>query len=359
MIRTMVEFISTHGAKPYIVAAMGSHGKGTAEGQKALLAGLGVSEESIGAPIISSMEVVELDRLPNGLPVYFDRAALELDGILAFNRVKVHTAFKSDIESGLMKMLAVGLGNKEGASMVHSLGVTGLKDYTVDFAHRILKKAPIIAGVGVLENAYDETCLISAGPPNDIPKIDQSLLSKYKLLMPSLPMPALDILFVHEMGKDISGTGMDTNVVGGVVGFEPGECNSPDIKRIIVQDFSEGAEGNAMGIGLADLITRKLYEKIDFKATYTNAVTSTILERVKIPVVAETEKEAFEIARNTIWNLPGVEPLVAIIRNTLKLDELFVSNPVWKEIKALETIEAIGDWQSLSFDEYGNLTLRI
>ena len=218
---------------------------------------------------------------------------------------------------------------------------------------------PIIAGVGVLENAYDEPCLISVGPPGDIPKIDQSLLSKYKLLMPSLPMPALDILFVHEMGKDISGTGMDTNVVGGVVGVEPGECNSPDIKRIIVQDFSEGAEGNAMGIGLADLITRKLYEKIDFKATYTNAITSTILERVKIPVVAETEQEAFEIARNTIWNLPGVEPLVAIIRNTLKLDELFVSKPVWKEIKALETTEAIGDWQSLSFDEYGNLTLRI
>ena len=305
------------------------------------------------------MEVVELGALDNGLKVYFDKIAFESDGIIAVNRIKVHTAFKAKIESGLHKMLSVGLGNHKGASLVHSLGVKGLKDYMVDFAAVILKEAPVLCGIGILENAYDETYRIVGARPEEFDKVDSELLKECKMILPKLPVQDLDILIVQEMGKNISGTGMDTNIVGGVIGYDPEEYTPPNIKRIILFDLTPETGGNALGVGSADLITKKVYDKIDFKSTYTNTATATFLERAKIPMVMDTEKEALDLSTKTIWNLPGTSPRVLIIRNTLKLDELYVSEPVWGDIRDRADIEAVGDWEPIQFNDSEEMTLSV
>lgn len=359
IIRLIIEEIRRNEGIPFIITAMGSHGGATAEGQKELISRYGFTDESMGVPIKSSMEVVELGQLGNGLKVYFDKIAFGADGIIVVNRINVHTAFKSDIESGLCKMLSVGLGNHKGASLVHSLGVRGLRDYMVEFADIILKNAPILCGIGILENANKGTYRILAGGPEDFKKIDVELLRECKEILPTLPVQDVDILFVGEIGKNISGTGMDTNIVGGVKGYKEGEYTPPNIKRIIVQDLTDESNGNALGIGIADLITKKLYDKIDLKSTYTNVITATFLDRAKIPMVVDSDREALEIALKTIWILPWETPRVMIIRNTLKLDELYVSEPIWEEIKDRPTIKPAGGWQQLQFGDYGELRLTV
>jgi len=359
IIKCVIEEVRKRRGVPFILTAMGSHGGGTAEGQRKVLGNYGVTEEAMGVPIKSSMDVVELGRLENGLPVYFNKVAFEADGIVVVNRIKVHTAFKSMIESGLCKMLSVGLGNHEGASLVHYLGVKGLRDYMVNFARIILKKAPVLCGLGILENAYDDTYRLMAARPEDFERVDMELLKECKRIMPALPVSDIDILIVEEIGKNISGTGMDTNIVGGIREYREGEYDPPKIKKIIVLDLTKEAEGNALGIGLADLTTRKLHNKIDFGATYENTITTTFLERAKIPIVCKTEEEAFQIAMKTVWNLPGSKPRIMIIRNTLKLDELYVSENIWEEIRKRSNIRSSGDWGNLRFDHQGNLTLRV
>lgn len=357
--KCVVEEVKKRGGAPFIIPSMGSHGGATAEGQIKVLKGYGITEETMGAPIRSSMEVVELGRLKNGLPVYFDKIAFESDGIIVVNRIKVHTAFKSEIESGLHKMLSVGLGNHEGATLVHYLGVKGLKDYMVDFAKIILERTPVLCGLGILENAYDDTYRLVAALPEEFGKVDKELLDECKRIMFNLPVSDIDILIVEEVGKNISGTGMDTNIVGGIKEYREGEYQPPEIKKIIILDLTEETGGNALGIGLADLIPRKLYDKIDLKTTYTNTITTTFLDRAKIPMICDTEQEAFQIAMKTRWNLPGTKPRIVIIRNTLKLDELYVSEAIWEEIRDRASIHPAGDWETLGFDAQGNLTVRI
>jgi nickel-dependent lactate racemase len=313
----------------------------------------------MGVPIRSSMDVVELGRIENGLPVYFDRIAFESDGIIVVNRIKPHTAFKSEIESGLHKMLSLGLGNHQGATLVHYLGERGLRDYMVKFAKIILKKASVLCGLGVLENAYDDTYRLMAATPEDFEKVEKELLRECKKMMFKLPVSQIDILIVEEIGKNISGTGMDTNIVGGIKEYQEGDYDPPKIRKIIVLDLTKETGGNALGIGLADLITRRLYEKIDFKDTYANTITTTFLDRARIPIVCESAEETFRIAMKTSWILPGAKPRIVIIRNTLKLDELYVSDPVWEEIRDAPTIRSVGDWEQLQFDSRGSLTLRI
>jgi hypothetical protein len=359
IIQCVIEEVRRRGGIPFILPAMGSHGGATAEGQRKLIEHFGITEKTMGVPIKSSMDVVELGRLENGLPVYFDKIAFEADGIVVVNRIKVHTAFKSAIESGLCKMLSVGLGNHQGAILVHSLGVRGLRDHLVDFVRVILEKAPVLCGLGILENAYDDTYRLVAALPEDFERVDMELLGECKRIMPALPVSEIDILIIQEIGKNISGTGMDTNIVGGIRDYRDGEYHPPKIKKIIVLDLSKEADGNALGIGLADLITRKLYDKIDLKATYENTVTTTFLERAKIPMICENEEEAFQIALKTSWNLPGMKSRIAIIRNTLKLDELYVSDPIWDEIRGKPNILPCGDWEELRFDQQGDLILRI
>jgi len=359
IIKSIIAEVKKRRGDPFIIPAMGSHGGATAEGQKKVLENYGITEEIMGVPIKNSMDVVELGRLENGLPVYFDKIAFEVDGIIVVNRIKVHTSFKSDIESGLHKMLSVGLGNHKGASLVHYLGVRGLRDYMVEFAKVILEKAPVLCGLGVLENAYDDTYKLIAASPGDFEKVDRELLKECKKILPVLPVLDVDILIVEEMGKNISGTGMDTNVVGGIKGYKEGDFTPPRIKRIILLDLTKETDGNALGIGLVDLTTKKVYEKIDLNATYANTITTTFLDRARIPIVCNTEEEAFNIAMKTIWNLPGKKPRIIIIRNTLKLDELYVSENIWEEIRDRANINSLGDWEKLGFDIHGNLMLRI
>ncbi len=359
IIRSVIEEVRSRGGKPFILTAMGSHGGATAEGQRKVLEKYGFTQESMGVAIKATMDVVELGTLDKGLKVYFDKIAYESDGIIAVNRVKVHTGFKSTIESGLHKMLAVGLGNHKGASLVHALGVKGLRDYMVEFAGVILEKAPLLCGIGILENAYDETCRITAAAPKDFKTVDMGLLRECKEILPKLPVDNIDVLIVQEMGKNISGTGMDTNIVGGILEYDPAEYTPPNIKRILLLDLTDETNGNALGIGRADLITKKVRDKLDLHATYTNTITATFLERAKIPMTLDTEKAAFDVALKTIWNLPGTSPRVVLIRNTLKLDEAYVSEPIWEEIKTRSDIRPLGDWEPIEFDDEGSLTLGI
>ena len=352
ILKSVINEVKKVKGEPFIVTSMGSHGGATAEGQRRVLEHYGITEESMGVPIKATMETVEIDHLENGLPVHFDKIAYHADGVIAVNRIKVHTAFKGEIESGLHKILSVGLGNHHGASLVHYLGVKGLKHYMVEFAKVILNKAPIIGGFGILENGYDHTLEIKSARPEEFSEIDRELLVKCKKILPKLPVRDIDLLIIQEIGKNISGTGMDTNVVGGVKGSDKG----PHIKKIVVLDLTKETQGNAIGIGIAHMITKKLYQKIDFKSTYTNTITTTFLDRARIPMIFASDEEAIETGLKTIWNLPGVLPRIIIIKNTLKLDEMYVSKAIWEEIKDKQGISSMGDYSTLQFDDKGSIS---
>lgn len=355
IIKSIIKEIKKREGTPFIVNAMGSHGGATEKGQLEILSSYGITEKSMGVPIKATMNTIEIGHLENGLPVHFNKIAYKADGIIVVNRIKVHTAFKSKLESGLHKMLSIGLGNDDGAKLAHSMGVKGLRDFMYESAKIILKKAPIIAGLAILENSYDQTYKIVACETKDFEKEEAKLLKEGKALLPKLPVNKIDILYVQEMGKNISGTGMDTNVVGGVKDYNATEYKPPEITRILVGDLTSETHGNALGVGLAHLITKRLYDKIDFKITKTNTITATFLDRSRIPIIVENDKEAFELALQTAWILPDAKPRIIIIKNTLKLDEIFVSEAIWEEIKDKEGVEAMGKFQELSFDLLGNL----
>ncbi len=352
IVRATVDVVKEFGGRPFIVPAMGSHGGATAEGQKELLEGYGITEEYTGAPIRSSMEVVELPS--NGLEnrVYMDKLAYSADGTIVINRVKPHTDFHGDIESGLLKMCVIGLGKHKQAIEIHKFGTYGLKYLIPPTAKRIIEYGNIILGIGIVENAYDETMIISAVKPEDFEREDKRLLDIARENMPCLPVDKLDILIVDEMGKDISGAGMDTNIIGRIYIDGETEPERPKITRIVVTDLTEKAHGNAIGIGLADLTTRRLVNKIDFNATYQNAVTSTFLHRGKIPVIAEDSKTAIEWALMTCGPIDISNARIIRIKNTLSLNELYISKSILEEIK--NKIEIIGDFTDI-LDEKGEL----
>lgn len=359
IIKTIIHEVQKRKGVSFILPAMGSHGDANIEGQRKILASYGITEESTGVSIKATMEVVELAKLENGYPVYFDKYAFQADGIIVVNRIKVHTVYKAEIESGLCKMLSVGLGNHKGATVVHSLGPKGISDNVIKFTQVILKKAPILCGVGIVENAYDDTAKIKAALPEDFYKVDKELLKECKANSPALPVSNIDILILEEIGKNISGAGMDTNVTGGVKAYKEGEYNPPQIKKIIILDLTSESHGNALGVGIADIITKKLYKKIDFDVTYKNVITCGYLDRAKIPIIADADEEAIKIALRTSYNLPGIKPSIIIIRNTLKLDNMFVSEIIWEKIKNQKNISTISKRNKLTFDNIGNLTLRI
>ncbi len=338
-------------AEPFILAAMGSHGGATSEGQREVLASYGITEESMGVTIYSSMETTRIGIIADKVPVYFSQDALKADGIIALNRVKLHTDFESDLESGMSKVMVIGLGKKDGAESIHSLGIYGLKEILPQAAQLIINKTPIIQGIGIVENGYDQTMEIEFCTPENIIQTDKKLLKKCREVFPSLPTEKIDILIAQEMGKNISGTGLDTNVIGklGINGVD--DSHKPDISKLIVLDITDESHGNALGVGLADVTTRKLVNKINFKDTYANTITSTFLKRAQIPVTVETEKEALEIAYKTCWQ-PDIEKLrLIIVKNTLELENLLISKAIWDDLQNNKSIIANGDWEELSFNE--------
>jgi len=352
IVKATVEVVKEMGGKPFIVPAMGSHGGATAEGQKELLEGYGIREEFIGAPIKSSMEVVELpsDGLVNR--VFMDKIAYSADGTIVINRIKPHTDFHGDIESGLLKMCVIGLGKHKQAIEIHRFGTYGLRHLIPLTAERIIKYGNIIFGIAIVENAYDETMIIEGVRPEEFEETDKRLLKIARENMPSLPVDNLDLLIIDQMGKDISGAGMDTNIIGRIyIDGEP-EPEKPKITRIVVTDLTEKTHGNAIGIGLADFTTRKLFEKIDFNATYQNAVTSTFVLRGKIPIIAEDSRTAIEWALRTCGPIEIENAKIIRIKDTLSLSEMYVSRSILDEIK--HRVEVIGDFVDIC-DERGEL----
>ncbi|MGC9521927.1 MAG: DUF2088 domain-containing protein [Anaerolineae bacterium] len=345
IVRTTVDFVKAQGASPFVIPAMGSHGGGTAEGQAAVLASYGIMAETMGCPIRSSMETVELTPANPRNRVYMDRYAYESDGVILINRVKVHTDFHGPYESGLVKLSVIGLGKHRQALEIHSFGVPGLRYHIPWTAEQILASGKIRFGLALVENAYDDTMLVRALGAEAIMEEEPALLDISRANMPRLPVDDIDVLVIDRMGKDISGAGIDPNIIGRNYIRGEAEPARPRIKAITVHDLTDASHGNAVGIGLADVTTRRLFDKIDLHATNENTVTSTFLERGKIPLVAPDDATAYAWARRSCGVLePGAERIVRV-RDTLHLVDAYVSSAVLAELKGREDIEVVGEPQ--------------
>lgn len=351
----LVTCLRERGAQPFIVPAMGSHGGGTADGQRGMLAELGMNELSLGAPIVSSLDTVELGCLPNGMPVYIDRNAAEADAIAIVNRVKPHTDFVGDYESGLAKMAAIGLGKLRGADTLHRYGVDGLLHLMPAAARLICQHAPVIFGLASVENAYHEVAEVAAIPPEGIagPQ-ERDLLQLAYRLMPRFPFPEIDVLIVDEMGKNISGVGMDPKIIGRVKVHGVPDLADCSIRTIAVLRLTPEAHGNASGIGLADVTTQHLVNQIDFDATYLNCITSGItgIQRSFLPMIAPTDRAAIETALRVCGRADLQEARVVRIKNTLSLGEMDISSALVQNLPSSATPSTSF---SLGFDPNDNL----
>ncbi|MBN1106853.1 MAG: DUF2088 domain-containing protein [Deltaproteobacteria bacterium] len=356
ILKRLVRSVRQVGGEPFLVPTMGSHGGGTAEGQREVLRSLNVTEETVDAPILSSMDVVEIGRSRFGFPVLVDRHAAGADGIIVVNRIKPHTEFEGPIESGLMKMMAIGMGKHRGCLEVHKQTVHfGYREVIPEIGGIILQKLPVLFGVGIVENVYDETAFIRAVLPARLAEEERDLLAQAKRLMARLPFEKVDVLIVDEMGKNVSGTGMDTNVIGRIMFIGEREPESPRITRIVVLDLTGESHGNAVGIGLADYTTQSLLKKIDLAATATNAITAMTPEKGRIPIALPTDREAVEAALNTIGAVRPEEAKVAHIKNTLELGELEVSAAFLYEVRKRSDLKILKDLGPLAFDQTGKI----
>lgn len=353
LVSAVVEGLKRLGASPFVVPAMGSHGGATAEGQATLLATLGVTEASAGCPVVSSMSTVELGVLENGLRVLLDERAAGADGIVVVNRVKPHTSFSGPVESGLVKMIAVGLGKQRGADSCHALGFGQMARNIVDMAGVALRRAPFLFGVATVENAYDEIARVTAVPAEEILEAEKELLDEARRSMPRILFNPLDVLVVDRMGKQFSGTGTDPNITGRAA--TPYVRTTQQVARMAILDLSDASHGNATGMGLADLTTRRLFGKIDFEATYANHLTSTVLAHGKIPVVMESDRLAVQAAVKTC-NVPDPARVRLVrIRNTLHLEKVLVSESLLAEARAHSGVAVEGGPEEWAFDAQGNL----
>lgn len=353
LVRVTVEEIRKRGGEPFIIPAMGSHGGATAEGQRGVLANLGVTEASAGCPIHASMEVVEIGRLKNGLPVYTDKLAYEADGIVVINRVKPHTAFRGVCESGLVKMVTIGLGKQKGAESCHAYGFQHMGQHILAMSALSLARLPILFGVASVENAYDRIARVIATPASELVETDQALLIEAKAHMPRLMFDSIDVLVVDRIGKDVSGDGMDPNITGRYP--TPYVSGGPAVGSIVILDLTERTHGNANGMGMADCITRRLLNKIDFQSTYANSLTSTVSLPVHIPMVLENDRDALRAAVKICNAADLRRARVVRIANTLQLGEIAISEPMLAEVRENSAIRILSEPAELPFDEAGNL----
>lgn len=343
VIRALVSALRDSGAEPFITPAMGSHGGGTAAGQEAILVEYGIQEAAVGAPVRSSMEVVELDQGQSPVRLFMDRQAFESDGIILVNRIKPHTDFHGRWESGLVKMSVIGLGKHAGAREVHSHGICGLRDHIPVAARQILASGRILGGIAIVENSRHRPMLLRAIPGELILNEEPVLLEVARRHLAGLPVDDLHVLIIERMGKDLSGVGIDTNVIGRIrIPGQP-EPPSPRIGAIVVCDLTEASHGNAVGIGLADVVTRRLVNRIDWTATRENVVTSGFLERGKLPVVAESETEAMEIALRSCGAIPPGAARIIRIRDTLHLHEFAASPAVVDALRGRPSFEVLAE----------------
>ncbi|MED4040041.1 lactate racemase domain-containing protein [Niallia taxi] len=348
-----VKFLKSLGAKPFIVPSMGSHGGATAEGQRAVLEHLGITKEAVGAEIRSSMEVVEVGRLANGLPVYVDKFALQADGIVVINRVKPHTAFRGPVESGIMKMISIGLGKQKGAEACHQMGFKHMAENVPAMAKVIMEKTPFLFGVATVENAFDKIAIVEVLTPDEVIAKEPDLQKKAKSLLPKLFFDQLDVLVIDEIGKNISGDGMDPNITGRYP--TPYATGGPDVNKMVVLDVTPQSEGNANGVGTADFTTQRLLDKMDREGTYANGLTSTVVAPTKIATTLPNDKMAFQAAVKTCNILNFNDVKLVRIKNTLVLSEIEVSEGLLEYVRSHPNMEQITDLNEISFDEKGNL----
>ena len=353
LVGTTVSELKKRGAEPFVVPAMGSHGGATASGQAEVLAHLGITQETVDCPIVSSMEVVEISRLANGLPVYVDKHAYEADGIVLINRIKPHTAFRGPNESGLAKMIAIGLGKQKGAETCHAYGFKHMAEHVPAMAREAIAKAPILFGIGTVENAYDRVAKIVVTGAADLIETDRQLLVEAKAAMPRICFSPIDVLVIDEIGKDISGDGMDPNITGRYP--TPYPTGGPEVSKMVVLDLTEKANGNANGVGTADFTTRRLVEKADLQAMYANGLTSTVVGPTAIPTTLDCDRDAIRAAVKTSNALDLSQIRLVRIKNTLQLNEIMISTALLPEAQALPKVTILSEPFVMQFDEQGNL----
>ena len=349
------KFLKDLGLDPFIVPAMGSHGGNTLEGELSVLAGLGITESSVGVPIHAAEDVVEIGRLDIGIPILMDRRAAEADHIVVLNRIKPHTKFIGPIESGLTKMLTVGLGKGKGAALYHRAAVQHTFGILQDAARHILDSRSVIFGLALLEDGYKNVSRICAIGPENWFEAEASLLEEARLMLPHIPFDPIDILIVDEIGKDISGIGMDSNITGRHRDIVGDFCKAPHVKRIFVRNLSPKSNGNGNGIGLADFTTQRLVDALDLEKTYMNALTAISPEKAAIPMYYDTDHECIEACLNTIGMVRPEAAQIVRIKNTAILEKLMISRALEGYVSSNTDLEVLGPWEPIAFDDKGNL----
>lgn len=353
IIKTVIDWLKEKGAQPFIIPAMGSHGGGTAEGQKEYIAGFGITEEAMGAPVLSSMEVVKLDEMADGTPVYCDKIAYESDGIIIFNKIKPHTDFRGPWESGLAKMCAIGISKHQGASYFHMKGFPSFAKRIPEVARILIDKAPVIFGLGVVQNAYDEISELEVMPADQIMDRDAALLEVAKAKIASFKMKSMDVLIIDEIGKNISGNGHDPNITGrsNSKGFE----DIIDCKKMFVRGLTEQTHHNACGLSAADITTRRVMEDVDLGVTYTNVVTATMLNGAAMPMYANNDREAILICIRTCNGIDFNKARIVRIKSTAEMEDIQVSEAYLDELRGRDDVQILGEPEEMRFDQEDNL----
>ena len=353
-VRATVQALRERGAEPFIFPAMGSHAGATAEGQQALLAGYGITEDGVGAPVRASMDTVQIAEMADGTPLHIDRHAHDSDGIVLINRIKPHTTFRGAIESGIAKMIVIGMGKIQGATHMHWHGMDRFPEVLPKAATAIMENSSLLFGVGMVENAYDQTAIVEALLPNTLLEREAELQAKAKSLMGRLYFSDIDLLLIDQMGKEISGAGFDPNISGrnsrGVSGFD-----DPRVQKIVVLGLTEKTKGNATGLGLADVITKRLFDAIDYPATYGNVITSAYLDGALIPISMPTDQQAIQLAVKTLIRVKRGEARIVRIRDTLSLEKIVVSEPMLSEVDQHADMSITGEAEPFAFAADGTL----
>lgn len=355
IVRATLDFWRAQGANPFVIAAMGSHGGATPEGQRELLAEYGISEAKLGVPIKTDMTAVQIGVNSWGEPVWWDRNALEADAVVTVSRIKAHTDFRGRFESGIAKMLVIGLGKRDGAAQHHRWGFRGLRDMLPETAKVLLEKTPFLAGLAVLENAREETAHLQVVARENLLEEEPGLLDRAKQLMGRLPFDQLDLLLIGEIGKNYSGAGIDPNVVGRLLIECQDEFDKPKITRICCFDLSPESHGNGTGVGIADLTTDRLLAAIDPVPFRMNNLTACFLRRSQLPFAFPTDRACIECGMETCWQPDPAKVRMAIIPNTLEVAELWVSAPLVEEARKHPHLEIVSGSRPLPFDAKGNM----
>ena len=348
-VKALIASLKELGADPFIFPAMGSHAGGTSEGQEALLAGYGVTEDKMGAPVRATMDRVVVAELEGGTKVHMDKYAHDADGVVLINRVKPHTSFRGEIESGIVKMMTIGMGKINGATSLHgNHPITEFGDALPRAAKAIMECQPFLFGIGMVEDAFDDTAIIQALPAETLFEEETKLQAKAKELMAKIYIEDIDVLVIDEIGKEISGAGADPNVIGnpGTPGFEV-----PRVKKIVILDLTEKTHGNAAGIGSAHVITHRLFRRVDFASTYANMVTATALEGARVPIPMKTAEDAVRLAVKTLIGVEPEDARIVRIRNTLSLGEIEVSEPILKDLQGDSRMEVLSQPGKISFED--------